>query len=215
MVTTIIQAIKVSCVYTIILVFTCIILMACQSEKDVTISLQVTLQAEQALTDSHGVEVGKAIENFESVWSSLNAHKDTSIQSGVATGVFLDYHGFARRGNAHYEEPFWLVTKSVALENVRVVEYSLERFKAVACVTIEHDRVTIEGIVVESLPPYEKCGVYVFVYENDTWLLAGIFDTTMPDYVARDWNYAQDWLKEIIGDLPSDPSMLNERVDNR
>jgi hypothetical protein len=61
------------------------------------------------------------------------------------------------------------------------------------------------------MKPHESCGVYVFLLENRTWKLQGLFDTTLAHTVLRDWDYAPNWLKEIIGELPDDPGVLFNR----
>ncbi len=67
----------------------------------------------------------------------------------MATGPYLDGFGYARRAEALYDEPFWWVTTSAAVQSVRVLEYSLERFKAVADVIEQVDETAPggEGIV--------------------------------------------------------------------
>ena len=59
-------------------------------------------------------------------------------------------------------------------------------------------RTVLDGVYMESLPPIKICGIYVFVRDDDIWKLAGFFNTADP----RDWDYAPDWLKDIIGELP-------------
>lgn len=161
---------------------------------------QATAEAERVLIVEHGSEVRSQIENFESRWFSLEAHLDPGIQSELATGPYLEYFGNARQGASLYDEPFWLVTTAAVVGNLRVLEYSPERFKAVACSVETTDKMTTDGVFIESLPPLDICGVYVFVREDDKWKLAGFFNTADP----RDWNYAPNWLKEIIGDLPNE-----------
>ena len=160
--------------------------------------LQATAEVERSLAGAFGVEVRSTIENFASRWSSLDAHLDPSIQSELATGPYLEYYGLARKGTALYEEPFWLITRSAIVVSFRVLEYSAGRFKAVGCVVKLTDETDTAGVFRKSLPAYESCGVYVFVREENTWKLAGFFNTADP----RDWDYAPDWLKEIIGELP-------------
>jgi hypothetical protein len=166
-------------------------------------SLQVTVTAETSLTETHGVEVCDVIENFELQWGSLEAHRNPSVQSELAIGPFLHYWGYARMGEAIYDEPFWLVTTSATVKNVRVIEYSSERFRAVASVARRVDKTTTEGVIIESSLPRGHCEIYVFVRANNTWKLAGSFLTDGPPQdVERDWRDAPDWLKDIIGELP-------------
>lgn len=162
-------------------------------------SVRATAEAERALTVVYGVEARNTIENFESKWLGFEAHRSPATQSGLATGPYLEYWGYAREGTALYNEPSWRITRSAFVKSVRVLEYNPERFKAVACVIKNSDEVTQEGVVNETLSPLEICGVYVFVRQDSVWKLAGFFNTADP----RDWDHAPDWLKQIIGELPS------------
>lgn len=164
---------------------------------------QATATAEALLTEEHGAEVRRVIEDFQMRWHGLEAHVDPSIQAEVATGPFLRCHGNAGYGEAIYDEPFWLVITSAKVKNVRVLEYSPECFKAVASVARTVDKIRPDGTVLESSLPAGHCGIYVFVREDGVWKLAGFFLTDPPlDDVVRDWHDAPAWLKEIIGELP-------------
>jgi len=160
---------------------------------------QATVTAEALSTEMHEAEVRSAIENFELRWYSLEAHKNPSIQSQLVAEPHLNL-GW---GEEVYDEPFWLVITSAKVEEIQVLEYSLERFKAVAFVARTFDKTTTEGTIIESLLPSGRCGVYVFVHEDSSWKLAGLFVLMgTPQEIERDWNYAPDWLKETIGELP-------------
>lgn len=183
----------------IVMVASCTSPAARRQEAQLT---QVARDQEAQLTELHGVEVEDVMVNYQSQWLSLEAHLDPSLQSELATGPYLDAYGYAREGQALYDEPYWLVTTSVSVQSVRVLEYDSERFKAVACVTRHVDKLTTGGEeLIEHLLPYESCCVYVFVREDDLWKLAGLFN--MGD--KRDWDYyAPSWLKEIIGEWPGE-----------
>lgn len=160
-----------------------------------------TQEAEAFLTETYGPTVHSAIKHYWLVANSLEANRNPTILSQVATGPWLGYR--SRSPDNPSKEPFWLVTKSVSVGSVRVLEYEPgRRFKAVACVDKQNDRVTTEGQYLESLPPYRARGVYVFLYEDDAWKLAGFFETTDYDNSIRDWWYVSEWLKEIIQELP-------------
>lgn len=174
------------------------------AEESRKASRQATAEAEELLTAIYGAEVRTAIENFESRWLTLASLKDPSRQSDVATGLYLDYFGHARAGDAIYNDPFWLTTKSVVVGKVDVLEYSPQRFKAVACVVKMVDKTTTSGVFIESLPSREFQGVYVFVREENAWKLVGFFEITDPRSALRDWDHAPDWLRQVIGDLPID-----------
>lgn len=169
---------------------------------DSATSLKMTAEAERSLTTKYGGEVGSAVENFEVKWSALESIRNPSIQAEVTTGPHLDYFGNARLGDAVYKEPFWLITRSVTVTSVRVLEYTTERFRAIACITKSLDETNTEGVVQKSLSPYKFRGIYVFVKENNRWKLAAFFDTTDPKKTLRDWDFAPDWLKQVVGNLP-------------
>lgn len=152
------------------------------------------------LNELYGTEVEDTIASFESQWLSLEAHLNPSLQSELATGPYLEAFGYASQGQDLYNEPFWLVTTSASVQSIRVLEYNSERFKTVACVTSYGNRLTTDGEFIEQLSPYEFCGVYVFAREDNLWKLAGFFN--MAD--RRDWDYAPNWLQEIIGELPEE-----------
>ena len=163
-------------------------------------SLRATAEAEAILTDAHGKEVRDVIENFELQWHSLEAYTDPNIQSGVATGQYLECYSNARGGIS--ERPV-LYTVSASVENVRVIEYSPQRFKAVADVIREMARAVPGGEILGVESSIQTCGVYVFVREDNIWKLLGFFNVGLPyNDVAYAWDYAPAWEKEIIGELP-------------
>ena len=168
--------------------------------------IDATAQAETALTEAHGVEVSRVIENFESKWLSLTAYKDPSVQGTLAVNPFLDYFGIARHGAAIYNWPSWSATKSASIKSLRVLEYSVRRFEAIAKVVKVEDEVTPQGTFISSSSTLPQCTVYVFVRDgdNDLWKLASAFSMTDMDHIERDWNSAAEWQKQIIGDLPNE-----------
>ena len=160
---------------------------------------QATATAEALSAEMHEEEARDAIENFELKRYSLEAHKDPSIQSQLVTGPYLNL-GW---GEEVYDEPFWLVITSANVEEIQVLEYNPGRLKAVAFVDRTLDKTTTDEVVLESSLPAGRCGVYVFLREDDTWKLAGFFVLMgTPQEIERDWDYAPDWLKETIGELP-------------
>lgn len=145
----------------------------------------------------HEATVQAQIHNFESRWHSLDAHLNPQVQSEVALGRYLDYFGYARMNLS--AEPFWIVNTSTVVTKVKVLEFSATHFKATACIKTTDDEITPQGVFIQSLNPLEMCGIYVFEREENTWKLAGYFNTADP----RDWDYAPQWLKAIIGELPA------------
>lgn len=160
-----------------------------------------TQEAETLLTEMYGETVRNAVKNRWLIAHSLEVDQDPAIRSQVETGRWLEY--WSVPPGAGDTEPFHLVTKSVSVGKVRVLEYEPERrFKAVVCIVKQNAEVTPEGELLQLLPPEARQGVHVFLYEDDTWKLAGYFETTDYENSIRDWWYAPEWLKEIIQELP-------------
>ncbi len=150
----------------------------------------------------HEQEGRQLVIDFESKWSSLEAHKDSNVQAEVATDPYLKYVGYGREGKAIYDEPFWLVTKSALVKSLTVLEYSAERFKIMAHIVRQIDETTPNGELRQSFSPAESCRVYAFAREGNTWKVAAVFDMTNINNASRDWRDAPDWLRLAIGDLP-------------
>jgi hypothetical protein len=102
-----------------------------------------------------------------------------------------------------YSDSFWLITSAATIRSVRVLQYDADHFQAVGCISKQIEKITTEGLLIESLPIYDFRGVYVFVRESGIWKLSGFFNTTDPNKALKDWDYAPEWLKQILGDLPS------------
>lgn len=180
---------------------------ACSTRDSQSMS---TADAERAIAQTHEPEVRSAIQKFEAQWLSLEAHQDPRLQSDLATGPYLDQSGYARLGERLYDEPFWLVTKSASVRKIEVLEYATERFKAVACVARVIEETSTQGTVAGSPWIYRSRRVYVFVRESDEWKLAALFDISIPNDVARDWDALPHWMREIVGAVPEemDPGCL-------
>ncbi len=170
--------------------------------------MESTIEAERQLTAQHGQEVSRLIIDFERKAGSLDRHYNNDMLTEITTGPFLEYL-------ARFEpekESYWLITTNVQIEHIRVLEYSPNRIKAVACMMREiEERTAITGEWIKSYSPNEICVLYVFSLENKVWKVAAVFNTTDPTKIDRDWTYAPDWLREVIGELPDDPSMQRER----
>ncbi len=186
----------------LLLISLALFLVACGSPADFS-AIQATTEAETALTGRYGAEVGSAIENFESKWYSREDHLGPKVQREIATDKFLHWFGHTFNSTAPFGEPDGSVTKSAVVACIRVLEYSPERFKAIAGVIEQVDKVTSEGEFKESLPYHKFCKVYVFLREDDAWKIAALFDITNQDFVPREWEHASPDLKSIIGDLPN------------
>lgn len=164
-------------------------------------ALQATQTVEAILNEAHGPEVSAAIEEFERVWWSLEAHRDPSVRSEVATGEYLQHYiGSAER---YREEPFWIITTSAEVKRLRIISFDPDRFKAVGSVVVTHEKMTPDEKVIATPIRTARCAVYVFTREDERWMLAGQFLTfATPREVARDWDFVPEWHKAILGDLP-------------
>jgi hypothetical protein len=143
------------------------------------VQAEATAEVEATLSAAYGPEVFAAIEHYEANWLSLDAHQDPNIQSRLATGGYLWYWGYARAGDTLYDEPFWLITKSVTVTYSRVIEYSSEHFKAVAKIEQLVDEMTPNGEFIQSLLEQKHCRFYLFVQETGVWKVADMFDMTI------------------------------------
>jgi hypothetical protein len=164
--------------------------------------IEATLEAERFLTKTYGKEVQEVIGQFETNWFSYEAHKNPSMQSELATEQFLNYWGFQSRGKAIYDEPFWLITKSAVVTQIRILEYHADRFDAIAHVSEDIDWITPEGKLIQTVPLYHSCGLYVYTREDEKWKMAAYFNATDTTNLDRDWDEAPDWLRQTIGVLP-------------
>lgn len=160
---------------------------------------QVVAQ-QNLLTVEHGSEVSQAIERFEQKWLSQEAHLNPIIQSQVATGEELKFFGLSKDKLAL--EPYWLVTESATASDVIVLSYNSQRFKAFAHVTKQIYKTTPQGLITDSLKPYDYCSVYVFIKESNVWKLQAFLN------LAQRRDYEQggrfSWYGQILGDLPSE-----------
>lgn len=162
---------------------------------------------EQALTEAHSEEVIRVIENFDMQWNRLAAFQNPEFQQELATAPF--YRG---------EDPTWQerlppngigidIRKSTNVRQVRVLEYTPERFKALVTVDTVSDIISMPGETVISRDyALVECGLYVFVREDGKWKLAAYFYTDAPsdESIRNTWdNYPLDETKQMIGELPS------------
>ncbi len=160
-------------------------------------TVQATNTVEKALTTEHGSEVSSVIENYHLQVGSFETRKNPERLSQLLTGPSLRLLQSTRSEDLE----FWYIPKSVEVEGVRIIEYSSSQFKAIGCGTIYTDKVTPQGIVIESLPPREFRIIYVFTSEDNVWKLAASYNIIEPDDALREWEHTYDWAKEIIGDL--------------
>ena len=167
--------------------------------------LQATYEHEQFLTNNHGEEVIDAIENYVIKSNSLAAIQDPSILLEIAVPPYTDlFLNSAPEDGKICSDQECLIVESAEVNGIRVLEYTNERFKAIGCITFNYDKLSPQGEFIRSLEPLHTRSIYVFISVEGSWKLAGIFDITIPKDALRDWDYAPDWLRQIIGELPAD-----------
>lgn len=158
-------------------------------------------EAERALTLAHRAEVANVIRNFESVWKSLDAYKNPEVQYKVATYDFVQEHGLAWEGS-HFGREKWYVTREAKIGEIRVLEYSAERFKAIACIKRIIVTMSPDKLVSEAESTLSTRILYVFVREDSEWKIATLYDVYLDEWAYRDWSYATEEQKTYIGELP-------------
>jgi hypothetical protein len=159
-------------------------------------------QAEKDLTALHGREVSTVIEQFELSWNSLTAVRDPRSEADIVTDTYLANFmaSYPRNLTA---EPLLYITKSISVSGVRVLEFTSQRFEALACVTTNGEKVSQDGVVVTALPPSEFHSVYVFVFQDSHWKLANALGYFRQDDALRDWQNEPEWSKDLIGNFPN------------
>ena len=170
--------------------------------------IEATVQAAEALTSVHGAEARQVIESHVLKMGSLEAWRNPDIRKDLVTErQFTDLSEFLAPDPESFQ-----ITASASVDHVRVVEYSPERFEAIACLTTVYEEINAtDESVLRVSPESEHCAIYVFVSDEGNWKLAASFDTTDPNHIDRDWGFLPDWIKEEIGELPYDPYMYRER----
>jgi len=166
---------------------------------------RVDFDHELQLTREHGQEATRALDGFLSIWLSVEADSNPLLLADVAMSPYVDSlisPTPENGGICGLDE--CRVTKSFSIEGVRVLDYAQDRFKIIACVTENLEQVTPQGEYIAELPPDEYRTIYVFGKQGDSWKLEGAFELSDDtDHIYRDWAYSPDWLKAIIGELPS------------
>lgn len=166
---------------------------------------QATATTESELTRTYEDQVSEIIEDFQIKRHSLDFINGMSICSEITTGYYRQVYGYGYGAFPAEEDSVWMVVESAEAERVRVIEYTPDRFKAVARVNRIYDLQRPDGTVVEADLEDYVCGVYVFLYEEERWKLAGFFmttDTRSAGSARNDWLYVNDELKSTIGALP-------------
>lgn len=169
------------------------------------VSLTATAQTGTLLTEQYGQEAGAAIERFEMQWITWDTLGDWEAQAQLTTGWFLSTFG-GERSALGESLP---VTVAAEIIHLRVLEYTPERFKALGLVKLTNGDITADGKTVSPLRQEYVCRVYVFVWEDQVWKLAGLFNGTTSYRVTErtvrlDWRTTSPELRELIGEFPAD-----------
>ncbi|HSH01390.1 MAG TPA: hypothetical protein VLL52_02655 [Anaerolineae bacterium] len=172
---------------------------------------EATRSAQTNLTIHYGEQISEIIYQYELERLSPETDENPERLANFATGHHLEF--LQKLKNLSIEEGinFRLSSSPERVKHIRVLDFELSIFKAIACLDMSYQRFSLDGIQL-SQSTIPRCGIYVFFYENDYWKLAAYFETTDPSNIYRDWQFVEDWEKEIIGELPNDPSMLQERT---
>ena len=168
-----------------------------------------TREAVDHITSIYGAEVSQIIENLELKWHSVDSHQNLEQLSDIATGRYLDL--MTNQIDSDLKDHEWLIKESVIIKRLVIHEYTLERFKASACPEEEWSDMASDGTIISSRQIIGSCFVYVFIWEDEAWKLAGAFGYNL-SYSAsyRDWQYLPLWLGEIMGEFPDD-ALIPER----
>jgi len=166
------------------------------------------------LTQQHEQEVSMIVKQFELAWGSLEAYLDPSTRQGLVITGYFDSQIGSLDQKALFSEEFGVVYENIEINHIRILNYTPQQIKLVACIQVTGSYVRPDRSVIISFSNIEQCAIYVFYQQDSQWKLAGKLDTTVPDNVGRDWDLASRELKEIIGTLPKDPGMIDERFGN-
>ena len=185
-----------------------VLLVDCISSSERNVSIEFVVEEEKKLTEQYGQEVSFLVENFEMRTGSFEGHYNNDMLIDTATGDYLEHLMQSNPDMA----PYWLIVTNVEIKHIRVIEYQPEEIKTIACMVRDiEERTPKTGEWIKSYGPNKICKLYVFSLVNNKWKVAATFNTTNPNDIAHDWTYAPEWLKEVIGELPHDPSMLREQ----
>ena len=183
-----------------------------KAEQLRTKTKNATREASQHLLVVHGQEVGAAIENFEVKWHSLEARKEPKILSDIAAGRYLEQR-LETVQDSFPDQGEWQIIESAIMKRLHIYEFDSEHFKAGACLEEKIIYVNSDGEFLRLVSHGESCGIFVFVWQDNTWKMAGFFYTNLPySSIRRDWYQLPSWLKDIMGDLPDEIPMPNTLV---
>ncbi|HRF98310.1 MAG TPA: hypothetical protein PLZ51_24045, partial [Aggregatilineales bacterium] len=137
----------------------------------------------EALATIYDEEVSAIIENFELVYGSFEVKTNPSNLLDIVT------QAYSEKIEAYQPVDTVYVTDHILIKEIRVLDYSPSRIKAIGCGFIEASEQTLDGHPIRTFSRRFFQKIYVFEYENMIWKLATAYDFTDNDGGIRDWAY--------------------------
>ena len=184
-----------------LLIIVCIILIRklYNNHQSTLKSQRATMETIALLTDKHGEETCRIIENFESKWNSLETYQDPNIRLEIATEHYLRYPGI--RNTSLSETSTLHVTTSANVINTHVLEYSADRIVAVADVIKIWENITVQGETVSEESTQHNCKIYLFYRQEGCWKLHELFFMSHEEF-DRYWEDNAAYLEPLFGPKP-------------
>jgi hypothetical protein len=156
---------------------------------------------EVLLTREHGDEAREAVMYFEQNWLSLEMHKaPKTFIVELLSGPLL--HSYTNPFNFQ-DEVNWLIPSQTRVTNLRIVDYSDQMMKVIACLNQRIDKVDHLGTVIEQYPVRQIVKYYVFILDAGSWKVGYFLDFTDPKQALQDWDFLPNELKDVTGDINS------------
>ena len=166
-----------------------------------TPTLTAATPTPDALSAKYGSEVSAIIEDFEIAGHTVKMYRDPAYHAEVYTGPYLDYiDGYYLSFD---ESTLWPIVSQATVTKIKVVEYSSEKIRALACVTEEKLDLDFKGKLIAQEPVSVVNGAYVFLKVDGVWKLANFFDMSKPESAKLEYGMMDDALRQITGDYYS------------
>lgn len=160
-----------------------------------------TDEAPNELTLRYGHEVAGIIEGFEVSAHTVKMYTNEDNHAKMYTGPYLDYiDGYYMSFD---DTTLWPIVAQATVTKVRVVEYSDEKIRVLACVTEQKIDLNSKGDLVDQEKVNVINGAYVFIKENGIWKVGSFLDMAHPESAKLEYAMMDDDLKEITGDFKS------------
>jgi hypothetical protein len=162
---------------------------------------QKTEEVEALLTKEHGDEAKEAVAHFEQNWMSLEMHQNPKPYfDKLLTGPLL--RSYLNRSNFQ-DDDYWLIPNQADVDSLRVVDYSDQSMRVVACINQGINKVDHYGVVIEQYPLRRIINFYVFIRDGGPWKVGNVIDITDPKQALQDWDFMPQDLKDITGEINS------------